>query len=224
MAPRKPRKTKTPANYNPNGATPQADPQTNCPPFKLPRELRDMIYTYVFGPGPEFHFNINRAVADLGNRYYEFYQYPSSASLSGALLSTCRRINPEAAPCRSLALLVDLSSARRRDNSADDSTGLVPRLDNDQMAQLKRLTVIVHSGQSGKVSKRYVERILPCGTPYWARDGSDDSERDELVGAHVEGVPVLGAERQRTLKKRQFDKIVRAAMATRTCARPVWSQ
>ena len=70
MAPRKPRKTKNSAKHNPPEPPSQSDPQDQCLFFKLPPELREMIYTYVFALGPESSSDSDVAVAALADRYY----------------------------------------------------------------------------------------------------------------------------------------------------------
>lgn len=83
MAPRKPRKTRPLANRKQTITTPSVDPQNDCPLFKLPPELRDMIYIYVFAPGLELSSDSTVVVAALGDRYYK-------RSPSGVVLRTCR--------------------------------------------------------------------------------------------------------------------------------------
>lgn len=224
MAPRKPRKTKNSAKSNPPETAPKADPQDNCPLFKLPPELRDMIYTYVFAPGQECSSDSSVAVAALGNRYYK-------RAPSGVLLRTCRLINTDAAKTfakamRNSILVIDLSSAESRGNSAVDETnpfpGLnVPRLSDDQMSQLKRFTVIVHTKDTPMRLLPFHEQLLPCGTPYWVRE---DIEAigwylDEIEESHVARSLVPGARKLRMLKRKQFDKIMRDAIANMRLAK-----
>jgi len=168
MAPRKSRKTKTPANHEQPKTTPSINPQNQCPLFNLLPELRNMIYTYAVTRGPGTFFDRALASENLDSVYYKVYAYPPSSSLRNriALLRTRRRINSEAANIFAadfgeLTLVVDVSRARRHlDNY------LIPQLDDDQMSRLIRIIVIVASLPPGTGWQHYVERIMPCGTPY----------------------------------------------------------
>jgi hypothetical protein len=145
MAPRKPRKTETLASHELPETTPSVDPQSDCPLFELPLELREMIYTYVFAPSPECSSDSSVAVAALGGRCY-------MRSPSSVLLRTCRHINTDAAgmfawAMRSLTLVIYLSSAKSRGISADGDTDpfsvlKVPRLSDAQLSQLKTLLLL----------------------------------------------------------------------------------
>lgn len=114
---------------------------------------------------------------------------------------------------RNLFLVIDLSSARIRRNSANDDTnpfpGLeVPRLNNDQMRQLKGFTVVANTGRPQKELLQFYERLLPCGTPYWWREGIE-WYRIDVVEEHVARSLVPGARKQRMLKRKQFDGTMR---------------
>jgi len=182
-----------------------------------------MIYTYVFAPGPECSSDSAVIVAALGDRYYK-------RSPSGVLLRTCRLINAEAANMFSRAmgnftLVIDLSSARNRGNPAVGNThpfpGLVvPRLNNDQMSQLKRFNVIANTGRRQKELFQFYEAPLPCGILYWAREDVPEWYRSgSLVERHVARSLVPGARKQRMLKKKQFDEIIRGWVAQERLAR-----
>jgi hypothetical protein len=211
MAPRKPRQTKTSTKDGPPETTLQADPQDNCVLFKLPLELREMIYAYVFAPGPECSSDSSFALAALGDRYYK-------RSPSGVLLRTCRLLNADAAnmfvqAMKNLTLVIDLSSAKTRGNSVDADTdpfpGLkVPRPKDDQMSRLKRFTVIV---DTGRTPLKLLD-FLPCGTPHWVREDIG-WYRDEVVEAHVAKSRVPGARKLRMLKRKQFDNTLRGLIA-----------
>jgi hypothetical protein len=214
MAPRKPRKTKAPADHKQPETTPPVDPQTACPLFKLPPELRNMIYTYAFTLGQGGFFDRTFASANLGSVYYKLYTHPPSSSLRIALLRTCRRINTEATSVfatkfSELTLVVDVSTARKHMDNY-----VLPRLDEDQMSRLKRIVVIVDFWPPSTGWQHYVEQFMPCGTPYWARDRSEASEADGLVEGYegYEGYMayVHPTGEQLTLKMRQYHAIIRA--------------
>ncbi|GAB7321943.1 hypothetical protein MBLNU13_g03009t1 [Cladosporium sp. NU13] len=175
-----------------------------------------MIHTYAVTWGPGTFFDRTLASENLGSVYYKIYVHPPSSSLRNriALLGTCRRINCEAANISpadfgELTLVVDVSRARQHlDNY------LVPQLDEDQMGRLRRTIVIVDFRPPGTGWQHYVERIMPCGTPYWAWDKAEVSKGDGLVEGyegyeqymnpgHVVGEKI-------TLKMKQFYAIWRA--------------
>lgn len=218
MAPRKLRQTKNSAKHNPPEATSQADPQDDCPLFKLPPELREIIYTYVFALGPECSADSDVAVAALRDRYYKL-------SPSGTLLRTCRLLNTDAADMfaraiRNLTLVIDLSSVRKGRSMISP----VPKLDNAQMSRLKRLVVIESRSRyaSDKKMLEFVEQLLPCGTAYWVQVGADPTRFAYDVGSvsspmtDIRRLALFRARDRGVLKKIQFGRIVSDARAYRT--------
>ena len=212
MAPRKLRKTKNSAKHNPPETTPQADPQDNCLLFKLPPELRDMIYTYVFAPGPECSSDSTVAVDTLEDRYYK--RSPSEM----LLLRTCRLINTDAASMfaramSNLTLVIDLRHARR----GRTKTSPVPKLENAQMSRLKRLVIFGYTYRHNEELLEFVEQLLPCGTAYWAQVGADPARFPYDVQSwispmtSIESLALFGARDQGVLKKLQFGRIVSRA-------------
>lgn len=216
MSPHKPRKTNNSAKHDPPETPPQPDPQDHCLLFKLPLELREMIYTYVFAPGPECSSDSDVAVAALGDRYYK-------VSPSGALLQSCRLLNTDAADVfaqatRNLTLVIDPSSARRRRSNVSP----VPKLDDAQMSRIKRLVVIKNGHTYNRESLEFVERLLPCGTAYWAQVGADPARFAYDVNSasspmtNIRSLALSRARYPGVLKKKQFGRILSQARAYRT--------
>ena len=186
--------------------------------FRLPLELREMIYTYVFALGPECSSDSGVAVAAPGDRYYKL-------SPSGVLLRTCRLINTDAAnvfarATRNLTLVIDLSSPRRRRMNISP----VPKLDIAQMSRLKRLVVIKHRLPSSKDLFEFVERLLPCGTAYWTQVGADptmfayDVFSMSSPMTNIRSLALSGARIPGVLKMKQFSRIMSDARSYRTRA------
>lgn len=89
MALHKTRKTKNSTKHNPPETTPQPEPHDNCLFFKLPPELRDIIYAYAFTSNLQAPEDGNPPIVELGDL--------ETTVPSSAFLLTCRQVEQEAA-------------------------------------------------------------------------------------------------------------------------------